>query len=124
MGEKILIIDDDRVMLSMFQMALAKEGYVVITARDGQEGLALYEREKPDLVITDLLIPKIDGIGVCTKIKETSETKVILISGLKNPAIQREAKSCRADAFLEKPIDPRVLNAAILALLTPDRSPR
>jgi DNA-binding response OmpR family regulator len=124
MAEKILIIDDDRVTLSLFQMTLSKEGYVVVTARDGQEGLALYEREKPDLVITDLLIPKIDGIGVCTKIKETGKTKVIIISGLKNPAIQREAKSCKADAFLEKPIDPHVLNAAILALLTPDRPPR
>jgi DNA-binding response OmpR family regulator len=127
MSEKILVIDDDKVMLTMLQMSLTKDGYEVLIAHDGQEGLKLIDQEKPDLVITDLLIPKVDGIGVCTKVKSTpalSHIKVIIISAIKNLAIQREAKSCGADAFLEKPIESHVLNAAILALLTPDRPPR
>jgi len=123
MAEKILVIDDDRVALKLIQTALISEGYVVLTARDGEEGLDLFAREKPDVVITDLLIPKVDGIGVCTKVKASGTAKVIIITGLKNPAILPEVRSCKADAFLEKPVDPHVLSAAILSLITPDRKP-
>ena len=121
MAIKILVIDDDKVTLNLFQAILVKEGYEVLTARDGADGLALFAREKPDLVITDLLIPKVDGIGVCTKVKASGTAKVIIITGLKNLALQREAHSCKADAFLEKPVDANVLRAAILSLITPDR---
>jgi DNA-binding response OmpR family regulator len=121
MALKILVIDDDNVTLNIYQAILTKEGYEVLKARDGEAGLEMYAREKPDLVITDLIIPKIDGFGVCTKVKASGPAKVIIVTGLKNMAFQHEAHACKADAFLEKPVDPNVLRAAILSLITPDR---
>jgi CheY-like chemotaxis protein len=110
--KKVLVIDDDKTTLTMLTMILTKANYLVLSALDGEEGLALVESELPDVVISDILIPKIDGIDICEKIKKNpdlSHIKVILMTAIKNIMIQKEAKNCGADAFVEKPTDSRQL---------------
>lgn len=108
-----MIVDDDRVTLTMLQMVFTKGGYQVFTAHDGAEGLELAQEEKPDIVISDMLIPKMDGLELCKKIKESPElqhTKVIIITAVyKGIPFKHEAKDRGASDFIEKPIDTKNL---------------
>ena len=96
MKGKILIIDDDRVTLTMLEMILSRHGYQVLSAKDGAEGLEVASKEKPDVVISDMLIPKIHGLDICNKIKQNpqlKDTKIILMTAVyKGAAFQFEAK--------------------------------
>lgn len=111
--KKILVVDDDRVTLTMLQMLFTRARHQVFTAQDGAEGLELAQKEKPDIVISDMLIPKMDGLELCKKIKETPElqhTKVIIITAVyKGIPFKHEAKECGASDFIEKPIDTKNL---------------
>ena len=113
MKGKILLVDDDRVTLTMLEMILSRHGYMVLSARDGEEGLALLNKEKPDVLISDMLIPKIHGLELCKKVKQDPQLKnisVILMTAVyKGAAFQFEAKECGADHFVEKPIDTKGL---------------
>jgi len=109
MRGKILLVDDDKVTLTMLKMILSRHGYQALSAKDGAEGLELVIKEKPDVVISDMLLPKTHGLDLCTKIKQDpqlKEIKVFLMTAVyKGAAFQFEAKSCGADHFIEKPID-------------------
>ena len=122
MKSKILIIDDDRVTLTMLEMILSRHGYQVLSAKDGAEGLELITKEKPDAVISDMLIPKIHGLELCTKIRQDpqlKDIKVILMTAVyKGVAFQFEAKDSGADHFIEKPIDTNELLDKLDKLLT------
>jgi CheY-like chemotaxis protein len=122
MQSKILIIDDDRVTLTMLEMILSRHGYQVLSAKDGAEGLELAAKEKPDAVISDMLIPKIHGLELCTKIKQDpqlKDIKVILMTAVyKGATFQFEAKNSGADQFIEKPIDTNELLDKLDKLLT------
>jgi two-component system cell cycle response regulator len=122
MKSKILIIDDDRVTLTMLEMILSRHGYQVLSAKDGAEGLELATKEKPGAVISDMLIPKIHGLELCTKIKQDpqlKDIKVILMTAVyKGTAFQFEAKDSGADLFIEKPIDTNELLDKLDKLLT------
>jgi len=121
--KKILVIDDDKTTITMLTMILTKENYLVMSALDGEEGLEMIKSELPDVVISDVLIPKIDGIDICEKIKSDPSLeyiKVILMTALKNIMIQKEAKTCGADGFVEKPTDSRHLLTLIKSLLETD----
>ncbi|UCE41942.1 MAG: response regulator [Candidatus Aminicenantes bacterium] len=119
---KILIIDDDRVTLTMLEMILSRHGYHVLSARDGAEGLEIASKEKPDVVLSDMLIPKIHGLDLCTKIKQDpqlKDIKVILMTAVyKGAAFQFEAKESGADHFIEKPINTNELIEKLDKLLT------
>ena len=122
MKSKILIIDDDRVTLTMLEMILSRHGYQVLSAKDGAEGLELAAKVKPDAVISDMLIPKIHGLELCTKIKQDpqlKDIKVILMTAVyKGTSFQFEAKDSGADHFIEKPIDTNELLDKLDKLLT------
>lgn len=108
MNKKIVIIDDDKVTLTILTMTLLRQKFEVFSALDGEKGLNLVEKERPSIVISDMLLPRIDGISLCQKIKENPELrhiKVILMSAIRNLALQFEAKHSGADEFIEKPID-------------------
>ncbi|MFQ6109396.1 MAG: PleD family two-component system response regulator [Candidatus Aminicenantales bacterium] len=119
--KKIVIVDDDRVTLTMLQMLLTKSGYLVLTAQDGEEGLELAQKEKPDLLITDMLIPKVDGLELCRRIKgnpKLKDIKVILISAVyKSVSFKFEAKESGAADFIEKPVDTAKLINRVKVLL-------
>ncbi len=114
---KILVIDDDRVTLTILDTFLKKQGYHVITAPDGATGLALAQNEQPDIVITDMLIPKVHGIELCQHIKSNEELKntaVILMTAVyKGMAFKRDVDESGADYLIEKPLD----TAKILELI-------
>lgn len=107
--KKVLIVDDDRVTLTMFEQILSNSGYEVISAKDGEEGYERALEVKPDLLISDMLIPKVDGLQLCKRIKENpalSHTKVILMTGVYKGMIFRfDAKEVGADDFVEKPFE-------------------
>jgi DNA-binding response OmpR family regulator len=111
--KKILIVDDDRVTLTMLQMLFTRARHQVLTAQDGAEGLELAQKKKPDIVITDMLIPKMDGLELCKKIKESPElqqTKVIIMTAVyKGIPFKHEARESGASDFIEKPIDTKNL---------------
>jgi CheY-like chemotaxis protein len=109
MKGKILVIDDDRVTLTMLEMVLSRHGFQVLIAKDGAEGWDLVWKERPNVVISDMLIPKIHGLELCSRIKQDPELKkikVILMTAVyKGVSFQSDAKESGADYFVEKPID-------------------
>ena len=116
MPRKAVVIDDDNGTILVLTKILSSAGFEVVSAADGATGLEIISREKPDLVVTDLLIPRIDGLGVCAKIKADpglSGVKLVIITAVKNYAFQSEARNCGADLVLEKPISYEMLKAAL-----------
>ncbi|MCK4263897.1 MAG: response regulator [Candidatus Aminicenantes bacterium] len=117
MSKKIVVIDDDRITLTMLEMVFSRHGFQVFSALDGAEGYELVQKEKPDILISDMLLPKIHGTELCKKIKETPElkqTKVILMTAVyKGPSFRFEARDCGADDFIEKPLDMKDLLSRI-----------
>jgi DNA-binding response OmpR family regulator len=88
--EKILIIEDEKFLLEMYQSRFEKAGYQVLTARTGKPGIKIAEKEKPDLIILDILMPEMDGYEVIKKIREDSQTKKIPVLVLSNLGQQEE----------------------------------
>lgn len=113
MGAKIVIIDDDRVSSSILEKLFSEKGYKVLKAFDGEKGLKLVKEIRPQLVICDMLLPKIHGADLCRKIKDDPElqsTKVVLITAVYKGATSRlDVKSYGADHYFEKPINPKEL---------------
>lgn len=93
----------------MLEMILSRHKYQVLSAQDGSRGFELTKKERPDAVISDMLLPKTHGLELCKMIKkdpDLNQTKVILMTAVyKGAAFKFEAKECGADFFIEKPID-------------------
>lgn len=112
--EKILIIDDDKLNLKILKEILTKVGYKVIEAENGEAGLALVRSEQPDLVITDFLMPGIDGLEVLFEIRKLNiGLPVILLTGFGDVVLTIKSIQLGAFDFLEKPIDPALLKSTI-----------
>jgi len=119
-NNKIIIIDDDRVTVRLLEGILTGSGFSVFSTRDGESGYELTIQEKPDIVVCDFLLPRIDGIEVCKRIKENPElsgTKVILMTAVYKGATARDAlRGCQADEFIEKPFETSVLMKKVYKL--------
>ncbi len=101
---KVLIIDDDEWMLKTLTSQLQGEGYILITTADGPQGIELYRKEKPDIVLLDMGLPSISGLEVLKEIKRIdAEAKVIIITGYPSAQMMEEAMSNGAFAFYAKP---------------------
>jgi len=119
MNEKILVVDDDPDILDALAMILESQGYQVITARDGAEGLASLKAEAPDLLILDLLMPKMDGFAVCKELQDPRWAKYRKIPILILTSVREEASRRRyeletgleldVDDYVEKPMSPDIL---------------
>ena len=117
---KILLIEDDVQIQELVRFNLEKEGLVVLTASDGEQGLALAGREKPDLIILDLTLPVIDGYDVCKNLraqKDTSAIPIIILSARDDVADKVIGLELGADDYMTKPFSPRELFARIKARL-------
>jgi len=111
---KILVIDDEKPTLSMFRLFLDAYGYTVYTAENGTEGLAIFQKEKPEIVLTDIKMPGIDGLAVLQQIKEIDPTAaVIVITGHGDTALAEQAVALDAVDFINKPIKKEALEAAL-----------
>ncbi len=111
---KVLVIDDERTTLSMFQLFLKSYGYSVFTAETGERGLEIFAQERPDLVITDVKMPGMDGMQVLSRIKEVSPaTEVIIMTGYGDSDLTVQAMKLNATDFLHKPIAKDALQQAL-----------
>ena len=118
--KKILLVDDEQDMIYAVQMQLEASNFKVLTAMDGQEGLDKARAEKPDLIILDLMLPRIDGYKVCRMLKFDEKYKkipVIIYTARAQEADEKLGYEVGADAYMTKPFDPRKLLAKINELL-------
>ncbi|MDD9901172.1 MAG: response regulator [Alphaproteobacteria bacterium] len=110
----ILVIDDDELICTVIKKILEKRGFEVVEAHDGDEGVDLFKQNLPFMVITDILMPKKEGIETIREIREVQpETKIVAISGggaSKNMSFLRMASHAGADKVLAKPFMPAQLN--------------
>jgi DNA-binding response OmpR family regulator len=110
MGKRVLVVDDDRVIQQLLEVNLELEGYeVVATAADGREALDKIAELKPDLVILDIMMPKMDGLEVCRRLRADpalAKIPVILLSARAQDMDIREGLDIGAAAYLTKPFDP------------------
>lgn len=114
----ILIVDDEGDIRRLLQEFLEKNGFAVLAAEDGQKALKLAAENLPDLVITDLLLPKEHGIDVIQTIKDRFLLPVIAISGIyKKEEIRDRIGDVFIDAFFEKPLDLQALLASVRSIL-------
>jgi anti-anti-sigma factor len=112
--DKILIIDDERPILTMFELFLGTYGYEVHTAENGQHGLEVFKRERPQIVLTDIKMPGMDGLEVLRRIKAIDPlTEVIVITGHGDMDIAIKALNLNATDFINKPIEDNALDAAL-----------
>lgn len=111
---KVLVIDDEKPTLVMFRLTLNAYGYTVFTAENGRDGLEVFERERPPLVLTDVKMPGMDGIEVLKRIKEIEpKTEVIVITGHGDMDLAIKALNLDATDFINKPIQRHLLDQAL-----------
>lgn len=109
---KILVVDDEEHIVEMLRMRLEVHGYDVIAAYDGQEGLRLAKTESPDLIILDVMLPKMDGYSVCRMLKydnKYSSIPIIMLTARAQQQDQNIGEKTGADIYMIKPFDPKEL---------------
>jgi len=114
---KILVVDDEALLVKGIRFNLQSEGYEVITGSDGLEAIALVREEHPDLVILDVMMPNMDGMTACGKIREFSDVPVILLTAKTDDMDKLMGFDHGADDYLTKPFNILELKARIRALL-------
>ena len=114
---KILIIDGDRTLLQLLRTRFNNLGYKVILASNGKEALTSFRDEKPDLVVLDILLPKLNGYEVCRKIRLVSPVPIIILTTLNKLSDRIIGLELGADDYITKPFSPPELEVRILALL-------
>ena len=127
MGSKILLADDDPDVIEVISMLLEDEGYEIIAAKDGSEALEKIRSRDPDLVILDLLMPRVDGFAVFNSLREPeyaswSQIPVIVLTSVREEVSRRRyeletGRSMDYAAYLEKPVDPDELLETVSSLL-------
>lgn len=116
-GETILVIDDEQNILDLISAYLRREGYRVLAAQDGVNGLKLAQSSRPDVVILDIMLPGMDGIDVLRELRRTSSTYVIMLSAKSEETDRIVGLSLGADDYVTKPFSPRELVARVKAAL-------
>ena len=115
--EKILVVDDEISIRRILETRLSMIGYTVVTASDGDEALAVYKKELPNLIILDIMMPKLDGYGVCQEIRKDSDIPIIMLTALGDVADRITGLELGADDYVVKPFSPKELEARIKAIL-------
>lgn len=115
--EKILVVDDEASIRRILETRLSIMGYDVITAADGEEALLTYKKEAPNLIILDIMMPKLDGYGVCQEIRKESDIPIIMLTALGDVADRITGLELGADDYVVKPFSPKELEARIKAIL-------
>lgn len=106
--KKVLVVEDEPDILEILELRLAREGFSVLSAVDGCEGLKKAGDEKPDLIVLNVLIPRLDGNELCRKIKSDEalkDIKIVMLSAKADEASKKEGLAAGADAYVTKPYD-------------------
>lgn len=120
MKEKILVVDDEKDIVKMLEYNLKKEGFRTITASDGEDALDLATRDRPDLIVLDLMLSGVDGLEVCKTLKKDSKTAgipIIMLTAKTQETDKIVGLELGADDYVTKPFSPRELIARIKAVL-------
>jgi len=118
-AKKILIVEDEKDILQLVKLYLEKDGYRTVTASTGSEGLAQVRTEKPDLIVLDLMLPEIDGLEICKRLRSAPETAMLPIIMLTAKAEESDTiigLELGADDYVTKPFSPKTLVARVKAL--------
>src|SRR5690349_6620661 len=117
--KKILIADDEPDILEILSYTLSKEGYQIVTAKDGDDALAKAKLAKPDLIILDIMMPKKNGVEVCELLRAKpafKDTLIIFLTALSDDSSQVKGLETGADDFISKPVSPKVLLSKVNSL--------
>ncbi|MGY3725186.1 two-component system, OmpR family, response regulator VicR [Granulicatella balaenopterae] len=115
--KKILVVDDEKPISDIVKFNLTKEGYEVITAFDGEEALQKFQESEPDLILLDLMLPKIEGLDVCREIRKTSQVPIIMVTAKDSEIDKVLGLELGADDYVTKPFSNRELIARVKANL-------
>jgi len=117
MTRKILLIDDEPQITEICRDYLKAAGYDVVTAHNGKDGLSAARREKPDLIVLDLMLPEMDGFDVCRAIRRESEVPIIMLTARVEETDKLIGLELGADDYITKPFSPRELVARVKVVL-------
>lgn len=118
--KRILVIEDEKDMAEMTRVTLEKSGYLVDLAYDGEEGLVKAKSSKPDLIVLDLKLPKVDGYKICEELKSEDQFKkipIIMLTARESSIEEKIGYAMGADEYMTKPYEPEVLLSKIKKLL-------
>jgi len=115
--EKILVVDDEASIRRILETRLSMIGYDVVTAADGEEAIATFKENHPDLVVLDVMMPKLDGYGVCQELRKESDIPIIMLTALGDVADRITGLELGADDYVVKPFSPKELEARIRSVL-------
>ncbi|HUP86566.1 MAG TPA: response regulator [Acidimicrobiales bacterium] len=116
----VLVVDDDPLLVQLVKLNLELEGYNVVTASDGEEGLAQVRAQRPDLIVLDVMMPKLDGLAMTRAVKADATTRAIPIILLSAKTAANDVKlglDAGADAYITKPFDTEALFGRVASLL-------
>jgi len=117
MNEKILLVEDEKTLSKALKFSLEKEGFIVTVAYDGEEALEAVSRDEPQLIILDLMLPKIDGFEVCRTIRRESDVPIIMLTARDEDIDKILGLELGADDYMTKPFNTRELLSRIRAIL-------
>ena len=115
--ETILVVDDEASIRRILETRLSMIGYQVVTACDGLEALEAFRRTSPDLVVLDVMMPKLDGYGVCQELRKESDVPIVMLTALGDVADRITGLELGADDYVVKPFSPKELEARIRCVL-------
>ena len=117
MPKKILLVDDEPEILEICRDYLKASGYDVVTTKDGAQGLSFFRREKPDLIVLDLMLPEMDGLDLCRAIRRESNVPIIMLTARVEETDKLVGLELGADDYMTKPFSPRELVARVKVVL-------
>ena len=120
---KVLCIDDDRLLLGLFRDTMETHGFEALTAIDGPTGVEMAKRERPEVILVDVMMPKVSGFEVCRRLRadpDLATTPIIIMTAMMDPALKEKGLEAGADLAIPKPFDPMQIvtilnNALVLA---------
>ena len=116
-AERVLVVDDDATVADVVRRYLERDGYAVQLAADGETALALAAEHRPDLVVLDLMLPGIDGLEVCRRLRATSDVPVVMLTALGEESDRVVGLQLGADDYVTKPFSPRELALRVASVL-------
>lgn len=119
---RVLVVDDEKTIVKGLKFNLEKEGYEVLVAFDGEEALRVFNEESPDLIVLDLMLPKLDGFEVCRNIRKTSDVPIVMLTARGEDIDKILGLELGADDYVTKPFNPRELAARVKAIMRRSQS--
>lgn len=117
MNSRILVVDDDLALAEMIGIVLGSEGFNVATCSDGAQALDVFQQENPDLILLDVMLPGMDGIEICTRIRKESDVPIVMLTARTDTADVVAGLEAGADDYVPKPFKPKELVARVRARL-------